>query len=67
MLSIVSYSVPEEEFIKQLPLSVDITGSELGTSPLASPKSSIFKRPGDPISLENNLLKRTRLVERHCV
>lgn len=53
-------SVTEEEYLKQLPLSVDITGSEPGTSPLASPKNSLFKRPGDPVSVENNLLKRAR-------
>ncbi|XP_054279774.1 transcription initiation factor TFIID subunit 3-like isoform X2 [Macrosteles quadrilineatus] len=52
----------EEEYLKQLPLSVDISGAESGTSPLSSPKNSIFKRPGDPVSIENNLLKRARMM-----
>lgn len=50
----------EEEYLVKQPLSVDITGSEPGTSPLSSPKNSIFKRPGDPVSIENSLLKRAR-------
>ncbi|XP_046682017.1 transcription initiation factor TFIID subunit 3-like isoform X2 [Homalodisca vitripennis] len=54
----------EEYLVKQSPLSVDITGTEpgSGTSPLSSPKNSLFKRPGDPISAENNLLKRARMM-----
>lgn len=55
-----TYMFLEEEYLVKQPLSVDITGSEPGTSPLSSPKNSIFKRPGDPVSIENSLLKRAR-------
>ncbi|KAJ9590828.1 hypothetical protein L9F63_016138, partial [Diploptera punctata] len=52
----------EEEYgNKQTPLSVDTTVASGSTSPLASPKANVFKRPGDPIS-DNPALKRTRCI-----
>jgi hypothetical protein len=51
----------EEEYgNKQVPLSVDTASSSGATSPLASPKGNVFKRPGDPISLESPAVKRAR-------
>ncbi|PNF17120.1 hypothetical protein B7P43_G09094 [Cryptotermes secundus] len=53
----------EEEYgNKQVPLSVDTASSSGATSPLSSPKGNVFKRPGDPISLESPAVKRARLM-----
>ncbi|XP_021917768.1 transcription initiation factor TFIID subunit 3 isoform X3 [Zootermopsis nevadensis] len=53
----------EEEYgNKQVPLSVDTASSSGATSPLASPKGNVFKRPGDPISVESPAVKRARLM-----
>ncbi|XP_063219123.1 transcription initiation factor TFIID subunit 3 isoform X3 [Bacillus rossius redtenbacheri] len=54
-----SESVPS----KQTPLTVDT--SSVGpspSSPLNSPKTNVFKRPGDPIFVENLAVKRARLI-----
>lgn len=45
-----------------MPLSVDTASSSGATSPLASPKGNVFKRPGDPISLESPAVKRARYL-----
>ncbi|XP_049805860.1 transcription initiation factor TFIID subunit 3 isoform X1 [Schistocerca nitens] len=52
----------DEYLLKQSPLSVDTSNNLGSTSPLSSPKSNVFKRPGDPVSLENPVLKRTRML-----
>ncbi|XP_067015220.2 transcription initiation factor TFIID subunit 3 isoform X2 [Anabrus simplex] len=53
----------EEDYVgKQTPLSVDTATTPGATSPLTSPKANVFKRPGDPISMENPAMKRARLL-----
>ena len=57
------YLFLEEEYgNKQVPLSVDTSSTSGATSPLASPKGNVFKRPGDPISLESPAVKRARYL-----
>lgn len=54
----------DEYAIKTPSLSVDVNiGAESASPPLSSPKANLFKRPGDPIQLENSVLKRARLIE----
>ncbi|XP_075219426.1 TBP-associated factor 3 [Lycorma delicatula] len=53
----------EEYSVKSSTLSVDTTaGVECASPPLTSPKINLFKRPGDPITMESSALKRARLM-----
>lgn len=56
------YIFLEEDYsVKQSPLSVDTSpGNETVSPPQSSPKTNVFKRPGDPVSLESPSLKRAR-------
>uniref|UniRef100_A0A1B6D8S1 PHD-type domain-containing protein n=2 Tax=Clastoptera arizonana TaxID=38151 RepID=A0A1B6D8S1_9HEMI len=48
---------------KQTALSVETNNTnETISPPLSSPKSNLFKRPGDPVSFETHSMKKARLL-----